>query len=301
MSFKKGAVMTGLLIVALCSIGMGRPKHRQTPPNQPPAPVPPPVTFVTPAFKKVFVIVLENTAAVNALKQPYLKSLLQTGAYLNKFFAVSHPSQPNYIAMTSGSTNGVPGDGNVTLAVQHLGDLLEAKSMTWREYAEGFPGNCFLGATSGKYARKHAPFMSYKNVQSNSARCANTVNAAQLDQDIADGKLADYSLYVPDLNDDGHDTGVGFADKWLQKTFDPKFKDPRFMTDMLVVVTFDEDDNRHGNNIYTVLLGDIVLPGTKSEIRYDFFSLLRTIEETFALGTLGKNDAKAPPISGVWK
>src|SRR6266446_7389256 len=102
----------------------------------------------------------------------------------------------------------------------------------------------------------HAPFMSYKNVQSNSARCANTVNAAQLDQDIAAGQLADYSLYIPDLNDDGHDTGVGFADKWLQKAFDPKFKDPRFMQDMLVVVTFDEDDNRHGNNIYTVLLGD---------------------------------------------
>ena len=285
MSFKKGAVMTAILIVAIFSIGMGSPKHRQA----------------TPSFKKVFVIVLENAAAGKALEQPYLKSLLKTGAYLNNFFAVSHPSQPNYIAMTSGSTHGVSGNRPVNLEVRHLGDLLEAKNMTWREYAEGFPGNCFLGETSGKYVRKHAPFMSYKNVQRNSARCANTVNSAQLDQDIADGKLADYSLYIPDIDDDGHHTGVVFADKWLQKAFDPKFKDPRFMKDMLVVITFDEDDNGHGNNIYTVLLGDSVLPGTRSDTRYDFYSLLRTIEETFALGTLGKNDAKATPISGVWK
>ena len=143
--------------------------------------------------------------------------------------------------------------------------------------------------------------MSYTNVQSSPMRCANTVNADQLKRDIADGKLAQYSLYVPDLDNDGHDKGVGFAAKWLQNTFAPIFKDPRFMKDMLVVVTFDEDDYHHDNHIYTVLLGDSVRPGTKSDTRYDFFSLLRTIEETFALGTLGKNDAKATPISDVWK
>jgi hypothetical protein len=300
MRCKKGAVMTSILILTMFSIAVGRPKHKQTLSNQPP-------TFVTPSFKKVFVIVLENTAEEDARVQPYLNSLLQTGSYLNKFFAVSHPSQPNYIAMTSGSIQGFQGipnkkrDNPVNLAVQHLGDLLEAKHMTWRQYAEGFPGNCFLGQSSGKYVRKHAPFMSYKNVQSNPVRCANTVNATQLDQDIADGKLADYSLYVPDLDHDGHDTGVGFASEWLQKTFDLQFKDPRFMKDMLVVVTFDEDNYHHGNHIYTVLLGDSVRPGTKSDTRYDFYSLLRTIEETFALGTLGKNDTQATPIFDVWK
>jgi hypothetical protein len=256
---------------------------------------------VPPSFKKVFIIVLENTAAVTALQQPYLQSLRQTGAYLNQFFAVTHPSQPNYIALTSGSTNGVSGDGNVTLAVKHVGDLLDAKHLTWRVYAEGFPGPCFLGARSGTYVRKHAPFLSYQNVQRNAARCANIVNAAQLDQDIAAGTLADYSLYIPDLKNDGHDTGVSFADMWLRQAFEPKFTDPRFTYDMLVVVTFDEDDQGHGNHIYTVLLGESVLPGTTSETRYDFFNLLRTIEETFALGTLGKHDAKAAPITGVWK
>ena len=73
------------------------------------------------------------------------------------------------------------------------------------------------------------------------------------------------------------------------------------MKGMLVVITFDEDDNRHGNNIYAVLLGDSVLPGIKSGNRYDFYSLLKTIEVTFGLGTLGKHDAQAIPVSGVWK
>lgn len=300
MSCKRAAVMTSVLIFTMFSIAMERPKHRPTASNQPPALVPPPLTFVTPSFKRVFVIVLENTAGEKALKQPYLKSLLKTGAYLNNFFAVSHPSQPNYIAMTSGSTNGVKGDNNVNLPVRHLGDLLEAKNMKWRQYAEGFPGNCFLGRQRGKYVRKHAPFMSYTNVTT-TARCANAVDSAQLDQDIAGGSLADYSLYAPDLDHDGHDTNVLTADNWLLETFDPKFKDPRFMKNMLVVITFDEDDNHHGNRIYTVLLGDSVLPGKISDTRYDFFSLLRTIEETFALGTLGKDDAKATPISDVWK
>jgi hypothetical protein len=78
--------------------------------------------------------------------------------------------------MTSGSTQKVAGDGPVTLAVQHLGDLLEAKRMTWRQYAEGFPGNCFLGQSSGRYVRHHAPFLSYQDVQTNPERCANAVN-----------------------------------------------------------------------------------------------------------------------------
>jgi hypothetical protein len=261
----------------------------------------PPIVPGRPSFKRVFIIVLENTAAETALRQPYLKSLLRRGGYLNNFFAVSHPSQPNYIAMTSGSTQNVTDNAPVSLAVRHVGDLLEASNMSWRQYAGNFPGHCFLGERHGNYARKHAPFMSYRDVQNDSARCANAVDANRLDRDIADGNLADFSLYVPDMDDDGHDTGVGFADRWLRQAFDAKFRDPRFMKDTLVVVTFDEDDGAHGNHIYTLLLGDSVIPGSGTDVRYDFYNLLRTIEAGFDLETLGANDAKAEPIAGIWK
>ena len=66
---------------------------------------------------------------------------------------------------------------------------LEEKGYDWRVYAEGFPGNCFLGASRGKYARKHVPFLSFQNVQSNPARCAKVVEARQFDSDIAAGQL----------------------------------------------------------------------------------------------------------------
>ena len=209
-----------------------------------------------PSFQKVFVIVLENSSAERTLRQPYMKSLLRRGAYLNNFHAITHPSQPNYIAMTSGDVHGIIDNEPVNLDVKHVGDLLEARRKSWREYASGFPGNCFAGEKHLRYARRHAPFLSYINVQRDPRRCANIVDAAQLGSDIEKGTLADYSLYIPDIDDDGHQTGVGYADNWLRKTFDAKFTDPRFMKDMLVDITFDEDDGKHANHIYTVLLGD---------------------------------------------
>jgi hypothetical protein len=301
MRLANGVIAASLFAAAILLADDGRASGKPSQPNQPLAAPHLAVAPGTPSFKRVFVIVLENTGAEQALAQPYLRSLLREGAYLNKFFAISHPSQPNYIAMTSGDTQGVVDNRPVSLKARHLGDLLDDKFMTWRQYAGGYPGRCFLGEVHGTYARKHAPFLSYRNVQNDPARCARTVNSAQLDRDIADGKLADYSLYIPDIDEDGHDTGVGFADRWLKVTFGKKFKDPRFMKDMLVVITFDEDDGKHGNKIYTVLLGDSVIPGARSETRHDFYSLLRTIEDTLGLASLNTNDAKAKPIVGIWK
>ena len=253
------------------------------------------------SFKKVFQIVLENTNAEVALKQPFLAQLAKEGAYLNQFYAITHPSQANYIAMTSGDTNGYSGDEFKTVDVLNIVDLLEAKGKTWKLYAEDFPGDCYLGESHGRYVRRHTPLISYANIQNNSDRCAKIVNAAQLDKDITAGCLPDYAFYVPNLDHDGHDTGVKIADRWLSHDFGLRFKDPNFMKDQLVVITFDESANNGSENkIYTVLLGDAVTPGRVSNERYDFYNLLRTIEDQFNLGTLGKNDEKAEPITGIW-
>lgn len=252
-------------------------------------------------FDKVFIIVLENASASQALRQPYMRSLLSRGAYLENFFARTHPSQPNYIALTSGSTHGVKVNTPVDLDVRHIGDLLEENGRSWRQYASGYPGGCFLGKESGRYRRRHAPFLSYRNVQQSPRRCAYTVNAAQLDGDIAAGRLPTFSLYIPDQHENGHDSSVAAADRWLRKAFDHRFSDPRFMKGMLVVITFDEDDNHHRNHIYTLLLGDAVKPGARVAGRQDFYSLLRTIEDNFSLGTLGRQDKTATPITGIWR
>jgi hypothetical protein len=252
-------------------------------------------------FKKVMIIVFENTNYSDVLKQPYFSSLIARGALLTNFSGVAHPSQPNYIAMISGSTHAVISDLNVNIDDKHVGDLLEAKGMGWKVYAESYPGGCFLGSRSGDYVRKHVPFLSFKNVQSDPARCQRIVDASALNADVQSGKVPEYSMYIPNLKSDGHDTGVAFADKWFAATFGPLLKDPKFTQDMLLVVTFDESETYIGNHVATILVGDSVLPATKSSASYNHYSVLKTIEDEFGLGALDENDHAANDIIGVWK
>jgi hypothetical protein len=250
------------------------------------------------AFSKMMVVVLENTDYDDAIKRPFMASLIKRGLLLTNFTAEAHPSQPNYIALVSGSTYGVTSDTNVDLDQRHIGDLLEAKGLQWKVYAEGYPGGCFLGARSGTYVRKHVPFLSFKNVQSDQTRCARIVNASAMVTDIHERKLPDFSLVIPDLNDDAHDTGVAYADGWLSGRFGLLLDDPRFTDGLLLIITFDE--SRHTllgkNHVATILIGDAVTPDTRLDDHYSHYSILRLIEDHFGLGTLGQNDAEAAPI-----
>jgi hypothetical protein len=252
-------------------------------------------------FQKVFIVVLENTAYEDALAQPFLRDLAARGALLTNFFAEAHPSFPNYVALTAGSTYGLTSNAQVTLDVSHIGDLIERAGRTWKAYAEGYPGDCFLGSSAGPYVRRHVPFLSFRNVQTDPARCQRIVDASVLTSDVEHATLPDYALYIPDLNNDGHDTGVAFADQWLARTFGPRLQDPRFTDGMLVVITFDESPANALNHVYTVLYGPGVVPGSTSASRHDHYSLLRTIEDTLGLGTLGQHDAAASAITGVWR
>jgi hypothetical protein len=257
----------------------------------------------TRTFTKAMIVVLENTDYETALHQPFLASLAKRGALLTNFTAEAHPSQPNYLALISGSTHNVASDGNVSLDGRHIGDLLEAKSLKWKAYAEGYPGNCFLGAEYGTYVRKHVPFLSFKSVQTEQKRCAQIVNASELAIDLQTGKLPDYSLFIPDLQNDGHDTGVAHADRWLRKTFGPLLENPDFMRGMLLIVTFDESagSSSSSNHVATILVGDAIAPGTVLSANFNHYSLLRLIEDQFELGNLGQNDAWATSIKGLWK
>lgn len=254
-----------------------------------------------PSIRHVIVFILENEERANAEKQPFFAELARRGATLRDYAAVAHPSRPNYIAMISGSTQGVKSDRLVTVDARHLGDLLEARGLDWRVYAEDYPGRCFLGDKIGRmYARRHTGFLDFANVQRNPARCAKVVNAAQLALDAAADRLPAFALYVPNNQNNGHDTSVAFADRALRRTLGPMLDDPHYAT-TLFVVTFDEDDYHANNHIYTAFVGAGVRPGAVSGAPYTHYSLLRTIEELFDLGTLHANDETAPPIRGVWQ
>ncbi|MDG0817217.1 alkaline phosphatase family protein [Bdellovibrio svalbardensis] len=254
-----------------------------------------------PYFQKVIWVVLENTDYASAMAQADFARLAQMGASFQNFNGESHPSQANYIAMIAGDTMGVRGDGNADISGKHLGDLLEAAGKDWRVYAEDYPGNCFTGATRGNYARKHNPFISFTNVSKDSERCKKIVPADQFDSDFEHQQLSEFSMYIPNLRDDGHNTGVEYAGKWFSKKFANLLNSPDGLRDTLLVVTFDESESRLTNKIYTVLLGENIQAGIQIPQAHNHISLLKLIEDQLQLGNLGRADLTAPPIMGLWK
>lgn len=250
-------------------------------------------------FNKVLVIVFENTEYQKAVTQPFFFSLMKEGAIFSNFKAATHPSQGNYVAMIAGSTFGILSDKNIDLNERHIGDLLEESHRDWKIYAEGFPGNCFSGKTSGNYARKHVPFLSFTNVTANPTRCAKVTEAKEFFSDFESGKLKDFSMFVPNLKNDGHDTGVAYGDVWFKKNFDSILHSPKFPKDLLVVVTFDEGVTLT-NQIYTLFFGAGVAKGSKSDKPNNFYTLLRTYEDELGIGSLNQNDMKARAIDDVW-
>jgi hypothetical protein len=107
-----------------------------------------PITSAVTTFSNMLLIILENTDYSSAIADPNLKSFASSGVLFSNWNAIGHPSQPNYIAITSGSTNGITSDSSKTINVRNIVDLLEAKGLTWKSYQENWPGNCFTGTVS---------------------------------------------------------------------------------------------------------------------------------------------------------
>jgi hypothetical protein len=251
-------------------------------------------------FKKVVWVIFENAAFPKVIAQPDFKNFAAKGVLFTNLWAEIHPSQGNYIAMISGDTYGVRTDNNVTLKGPHIGDLLEKAGMDWKVYAENYPGNCYTGGGYNDYARKHVPFMSFVSVSQNPKRCAKIETDSGFDGDLASGSLPAFSMYIPNEKNDGHDTGPDFAGKWLTKRFGSILNDPAGLKDVLFILTFDEGTHAQ-NQIYTVLIGSQVKTGMVNADRLDHYSLLKMIEDELQIGNLGKKDAGASAVTGIWK
>jgi len=261
-------------------------------------------------FDHVLVIVLENQDQEVAISDPYLKSLAGQGANLTDFHGLVHPSYANYLGMVAGKLYPTHGDKQIDIPDETIADRLTVKGLTWKNYAEGYPGNCFLKATTGRYARKHVPFMSFTRVQHGA--CQYVVPGTQFDQDLADlarpdasgsSAFPNYAFYSPDLDDDGHDTGLKGGTAWLKGFLDPLLQNKAFTKHTLTVVTYDESGQSKAgdtNHIYTVLLGDMVKPGGYGQ-PCNHYSVLRTVEDNFGLEPLADGDRHAEAIAGVWK
>ncbi|KAJ3347670.1 hypothetical protein HDU83_001891 [Entophlyctis luteolus] len=248
------------------------------------------------------IILLENQDYTSVMADAYMGTNLTSRGYLmSNYLGVTHPSQPNYIAMTSGNTQSCIWDLNCDISAAGVADLLEAKGLTWKNYAEKYPGNCYTGSNTGTYYRKHTPFIMFNNIHNNATRCANVVEAGQLAADAAANKLPTYMFYTPDINNDGHDTSLAYASAWLQGFLEPKLTSPAYANTLFHIV-FDESATQvfAPNHIYSLFIGKgIAGAGKVDATAYTHYSGLATVESIFGLGNLGTNDATATAIPYV--
>jgi len=184
-----------------------------------------------PAFDHVIVVVFENketSSVLGSRAAPTFNLYGRVYARLTRYYAVSHPSLPNYLALVSGSTFGVTTDCvDCTFGARTLADTIDASGRTWKAYVEGLPRRGFLGAGSGLYAKKHNPFAYFLPIIDDRDRAEQIVPVEKLSRDVATRTLPNFALVVPNLCNSMHDCSVGVGDRWLRRTVEPLLHLPR--------------------------------------------------------------------------
>jgi phosphatidylinositol-3-phosphatase len=244
----------------------------------------------------VVVIVLENresSEVVGNAEAPYIDALAHRYALAGRYYGVTHPSLPNYLALTGGSTFGIDSDcTSCSVSATNIVDQLETAHISWRAYMEGMPKPCDLAAEAGGYAKKHDPFLYYRDVAGNPARCRHVVPYAQLGAALAAGRLPTYAWITPNLCDDGHDCSLRAVNRFLKSVV------PSLLAELgpkgVLMITWDEGTSNGGccrglaagGRVATILAGPGVRAGTVYGATYDHYSLLGTVEQMLGLPLL---------------
>ena len=242
----------------------------------------------------VVVVVEENHPLPSIIGRPdarYFTSLARSGASLTGMYAITHPSEPNYLALFAGTTEGLSSDSCPhTYRGTNLGDQLRRAKRSFVGYAEGLPHQGYAGCTAGSYARKHVPWTDFADLPSN-------VNQplTSFPRDFA--HLPSLSFVIPDLDHDMHDGTIAQADHWLHAHLDA-YRRWAMTHHSVLVVTWDEDDHSDKNRIPTIIAGQDVRVGTYRE-HADHYRLLRTLEWLYRLPGVGHSAHRAP-ISDIW-
>ena len=287
-------------------------------------------------FQHVWVIMMENTGYSHLIgnsNAPWINSAAAQFGLATNYTGVSHPSQPNYIAATSGSTNGVVDDNDVTINVANVVDQIEASGRSWKAYMQSMS----LCATkldhacgNQLYERKHNPFVSYLDVQTSASRMANIVDFSQLDSDLASGSVANYVWISPDQCNDMHGRGgtdpatdkCNFAnendliqdgDAFLSSTVGKIMASPAWGGNSAIFITWDESDFPFndvsgccdavpgGGHVVTLVISHSDHAARTSSVAYNHYSMLATIEQGWQIGCLAFtcDSANVTPMSDL--
>jgi hypothetical protein len=243
----------------------------------------------------IAVIVMENKEyrdIVGSRAAPYINGLARRYALATMMFAVDHPSLPNYLALTGGSTFRIVSDcTNCFVASTSIADQFERFHVSWKAYMEDLPYPCFKGESSGGYAKKHDPFIYYTRTSQNPSHCKRIVPLTQLVADEQANRLPRFIWITPNLCHDMHDCGVSSGDRFLSQLVPPLLR--KLGSRGLLVLTWDEGSSSlgccalaSGGHIATVLAGPAARPGARFGGPVDQYSVLQMVEDLFGLRRL---------------
>jgi Phosphoesterase family len=267
-------------------------------PNKPTAAVPRPTPkkrAVVPRPDHIVVVILENkhrSSVMGSRQAPYLNKLAARGANMTHSYGVTHPSQPNYLALFSGSTRGVRSNAcpQRFRKADNLGHQLRKSGLSFIGYSESLPKTGFRGCTSGRYVRKHNPWVNFATLPASTNR---PFSAFPRDY----RNLPTVAFVSPNMCHGMHDCSVRTGDRWMKEHFDRYARwAPRHNS--WLIVTFDENAGGSVKPIFTIIVGAEVRPGVYRE-RLNHYRLLRTIEEAYGLPALGRAKGVSP-LSTIW-
>ncbi|EFY85134.1 hypothetical protein J3459_003942 [Metarhizium acridum] len=265
------------------------------------------------AFDRLAIIYFENQNYDKSFGDPNFNWFTKKGITLSNYFAVTHPSEPNYMASIAGDYFGMENDAftrsprNISTVI----DLLDTKGISWGHYQEdmpfsGFEGYAYLNQQNGAndYVRKHNPAVLHDSITHSEQKLSQIKNLSLIDtsrsmfhKDLKENKLPQWMFITPNMTSDGHDTSVTVAGVWCRKFLEPLLEDKNFMQNTLVLVTWDENESYAArNNILGILLGDAVpqeLVGTEDKNFYNHYSEIATVSANWDLPTLGRWDVGA--------
>lgn len=306
-----------IVFLALTGLLLGSCAAPATPRQAPAAsratvPHPPARPTGLPAFSHVFVVVMENLGYRAALGVPQLASLAGRWAVATRYYAVAHPSLPNYLALTSGGTQGVTSDCWFCYRkADNLGEELSDRGISWGAYMEGLPKAGWLGPwwPPGDYAGKHDPFRYYTDIRDSRSLRAHLQPLHQLTKRLS-GPASGVPRFVwvtPNLCNDGHDCPPARAAAWLSGFVRQVTASAAWRQGGALFVTWDEGNGAdprgvagirvlaHGGGGHVFTL--VIAPGLPRDLRvsvpYSHYSLLKTVEEAWGVPLLGQTASPA--------
>jgi len=231
---------------------------------------------------------------IGSSSAPYENALARACGLATNYHGVSHPSLPNYMAGTGGTTAGITSDCSPSSTCESRGasifSQIAASGLGWRSYEESMPVNCDP-SSAGEYAVKHNPASYYTAIRS---QCHNwdvvfgAATSGRFVSDVNAGTLPAFSFVTPNLCHDTHDCSVATGDAWLKAVVGRIIASSTYhIGRTAIIITWDEGLGST-NQVPTIVVSPSTRAGTRSGVRFDHYSLLRSTEEMFGLAKLGK-------------